>query len=1241
MRIALNFLVIGLSLSVAIAFSAERPKNLPIYFEENRGQFPADLKYSGRAGNLSIGVNSSETVVRLSDGKRSASVQFQLRDGNGNATVTGEALTENKTNYFIGNDESKWKRDVPNFLKVRQAQVYPGIDAVFYGNEHALEYDFVIAPGADPRSISWAIEGADSVSLDKQGQLHIRTAAGEIVEHAPIAYQGTKTIKSRFQIAQNGLVSFAVGKYNRSRPLTIDPVLTYSSYFGGSNSDNISGLAVDTTGALYLTGITISSDFPVTAGAFKTSLDLSGYYHAFVSKVTPAGNALSYSTFIGPVDYNNSLPAIAVDSFGSAYITGTVSTSYYPATVGAYKTTSSYPSAFLTKFNAAGNALAYSTLLGPGTPSTIAVDPTQQIAYVAGSSSSSTYPTTAGVFQPVLAATNGTSDAFITAVAPSGSSLIFSTFLGGTGSETVTKLVLDIAGQPVLSGSTIPLSTATQSDFPTTAGTLPLPSGKGSKVFIAKFSKDGTKLLLSTLFGGSGGDSSGDMALDSFGNFYIAGHTTSTDLPVTSTAFEQVLDTGFVAKISADAKTISYATYFYFGYIYGYYPYSQPRIAVDSTGRAILAGSAPSGFVPTYDAIQSGGGTLAISVLDPTGSYLPYATYLGSGGNLTGIVVDVAGDLYIAGNTQSTALPILNAYQKTLSPASYYTNDGFYAKIKMDNTVCYSSIATTPQSFSSTGGSGTLNVTAPSGCVWVASASGQYPYYNSSFLTNTTNFGTEVGSAAITFTVPKNFSVTPRSMGIQVGNQNVQILQASAVCTMSLSPSTTPVYPGGGGLSNIYATTPSGCSWVIVSDSSWVTPTITSGNYYYSNSTSSSGSANVRYVVAANNGPARTASLTIGGIPITISQQASTSSVDSTTFSFDSNTGTGSIKVTVPSNMAWTAAPFDPWIAVVSGASGTGPGTVNFSVGPNTGGIVRVSAIKVANQTVSITQRQTQALFADILPADAFFDGANLLRTLGITGGCAVNPLKFCPNDNVTNGQMAVFIVRAVMGGDNFTYSSTQHFSDVPPTHIFYTWIQKLYDLGYSTGCGSGLYCPDTNLTRAGAATLLIKGRWTGLNTYFYYNNVFTDVLYGDANASYIQALRDEGITAGCSVTQFCPTGLLTRGQAAVLLVRALYNQLLPGNAPIITSVSPNVLTRGQTTSVTVTGINALLYPSQFGLGADITFGAATATTANTMTLPVTVAATAALGPRSITNGNTNYLNPSNVLIGPNMITIK
>jgi len=234
-----------------------------------------------------------------------------------------------------------------------------------------------------------------------------------------------------------------------------------------------------------------------------------------------------------------------------------------------------------------------------------------------------------------------------------------------------------------------------------------------------------------------------------------------------------------------------------------------------------------------------------------------------------------------------------------------------------------------------------------------------------------------------------------------------------------------------------------------------------------------------------------------------------------------------------------------------------------------------------------------------------------------------------------------VFIVRAVMGGDNFTYSSTQHFSDVPPTHIFYTWIQKLYDLGYSTGCGSGLYCPDTNLTRAGAATLLIKGRWTGLNTYFYYNNVFTDVLYGDANASYIQALRDEGITAGCSVTQFCPTGLLTRGQAAVLLVRALYNQLLPGNAPIITSVSPNVLTRGQTTSVTVTGINALLYPSQFGLGADITFGAATATTANTMTLPVTVAATAALGPRSITNGNTNYLNPSNVLIGPNMITIK
>ena len=1240
MRIALNFLVIGLSLSAAVAFSADRPKNLPIYFEENRGQFPANLKYSGRAGNLSIGVNSSQTVVRLNDGKRSASVEFQLRGGSGNAAVTGESLTDNKTNYFIGNDESKWRRDVPNFLKVRQAQVYPGIDAVFYGNEHALEYDFVIAPGADPRAISWSIEGADSVSLDKQGQLHIRTAAGEIVEHAPIAYQGTKTVRTRFNIAKNGLVSFAVGKYDRSRPLTIDPVLTYSSYFGGSNADNISGLAVDTTGALYLTGMTSSSDFPVTSGAYKTSFDLPGYNYAFVSKVTPAGNALSYSTFIGPVDYNNNFPVIAVDSFGSAYITGTASTLNYPTTAGAYKTASSYSNVFLTKLNAAGNALAYSTLIGPGTPATIAVDPTQQIAYVAGSSSNSTYPTTAGVFQPALAGSNGNSDAFITAVSSTGSSLIFSTFLGGTGNDSATKLVLDPAGQPVVSGNTIPVSTATQSDFPTTAGTLPLPSGKGQKVFIAKFSKDGTKLLLATLFGGSGAEFSGDMALDSFGNFYIAGGTTSTDLPVTSTAFEQSLDVGFVAKISADAKSISYATYFYSGS--PYYTATQPKIAVDSSGRAILAGIALSNFIPTYDAIQSGGGTLGISVLDPTGSYLTYATYLGNGFNLTNIAVDVAGDVYIAGNTQSFAFPVLNAYQKTLSPAaSYYTTDGFYAKIKMDNTVCYSSIATTPLSFSSTGGLGTLNVTAPSGCVWVASATGQYSYYNSPFLTNTTNFGTVVGSAAITFTVPKNFSVTPRSMGIQVGNQTVQILQASAVCTMSLSPSTTPVYPGGGGLSNIYATTPSGCSWVIVSDSSWVTPTITSGNYYYSNSTSSSGSASVRYVVAANNGPARTASLTIGGIPIVISQQASTSSVDTTTFSFDANTGTGSIKITVPSNTAWTAAAFDPWIAIVSGASGTGPGIVNFSVTPNTFGIVRVSAIKVANQTVSITQRQTQTLFADILPADAFFDGANLLRTLGITGGCAVNPLKFCPNDNVTNGQMAVFIVRAVMGGDNFTYSSTQHFSDVPPTHIFYTWIQKLYDLGYSTGCGSGFYCPDTNLTRGSAATLLIKGRWTGLNPYFYYNNVFTDVLYGDVNASYIQALRDEGITAGCSVTQFCPTGLLTRGQAAVLLVRALYNQLLPGNAPIITSVSPNVLPRGQTTSVIVTGINALLYPSQFGLGGDITFGAATATSATTMTLPVTVAATAALGPRSITNGNMYYSNPSNVLIGPNMITVK
>lgn len=1233
MRTSTYLLLFGFVTYLSVAMCAERPANLPVYFEENRGQFTSELKYSGRAGGLTIGVKSTGTTLRLAEGKHMATVEMQLRGADTESEVRGEALTENRSNYFIGKDESLWKRDIPNFLKVRQSRVYPGIDAVFYGNEQRVEYDFVVAPGADVSQIAWAIRGAASVSLDREGQLHIRTAAGEILEHPPLAYQmvgdSRRAVKSRFRL-KNGLVSFELGKYDHDRELVIDPVITYSSYLGGSTNDSITGMALDSSGAMYVTGTTSSSDFPTTAGAYKTTSD--SYYYAFVTKVAPAGNTLSYSTYLGPVDYSTANLSIAVDNFGGAYIAGSTSNSLFPTTSGAYKTTPNiygYQSIFVARLTPTGNALSYSTLLGQATASSIAVDPSQQIAYVLGTSGSPSYPTTAGAYQPAI--NSNSVDAVITAVNPQGNGLVFSTFLGGSGSEFAAKILLDSLGQPIVTGTTTYTGTAKTSDFPVTAGAFSIPFAASQKAFLTKLSQDGTKLVFSTLFGGSGSDGAWDFTLDTSNNIYLTGSTTSSDLPVSSSAYDQSTENGYIAKLSADGKSILYLTY-WSTYNYYYQNASPIKIAVDPAGRVIAGQTAPSSFVPTYDAIQSSRGNTTISVLDAAGSYVSYATYFGMS-SVSGIATDLTGNLYLAGTTSSQAFPTVNGFQTNAK--NLFNNRGFYAKITMDNTVCFSNISTVPLSFSSDGGSGTMNVTAPAGCVWTSS----FPNYNS-FPAGVTNIGTVVGPAAITFTVPKNYSNTPRSMSIQVGNQTVQILQASAPCVLSLSPSNAPTFPGGGGISNIFGSIPSGCTWNFISDSSWVVPTIYNGNYYYSNSTSAFGSAAVRYVAAANNGPARTATLTLGGVPITISQQAGTSTVSTTSFSFDSNAGTGSFSVMVDTGVKWSATPFDPWVTITSGAAGTGPGTVNFSVAANSTGVVRVSAISVANQAVSVTQRQTTTLFSDIGPSSAYFDGANLLRTLGITAGCGVNPLKFCPDDSVTKGQMAVFVVRAVMGGDSFSYTTTPYFADVPATHAFFPWIQKLADLGYATSCSATTYCPETPQTRGGAATVLIKARWTGLSPYFYYYSVFTDVPYTDTNAPYIQALRDEGITAGCSVTQFCPLGTLTRGQAAILLVRALYNQLLPGNSPIITAVLPKVLTRGQTVSVTITGINTLIYPNLFTLGNDITFGAATATTATSITLPVTVAATALVGPRSIVNGYV-YSNPTNVLIGPNMVTIQ
>ena len=279
---------------------------------------------------------------------------------------------------------------------------------------------------------------------------------------------------------------------------------------------------------------------------------------------------------------------------------------------------------------------------------------------------------------------------------------------------------------------------------------------------------------------------------------------------------------------------------------------------------------------------------------------------------------------------------------------------------------------------------------------------------------------------------------------------------------------------------------------------------------------------------------------------------------------------------------AWTADANDGFATVSGADSGTGNGSVTFSITENKSGADQSVSLMVAGNAVTLTQRFTATTFSDVElgPSSPYFNGANLLRTNNITAGCRIRPVLYCPDQNVTRGEMAIFIVRTILGGgpavDNFSYSSMPYFTDVPATHEYFKWIQKLRDLGVTAGCTVTTYCPDANIPRNQMAIFIVRAR-LGSTAKFTYDSTpyFTDEPATDTSYfKYIQKLKDIGITAGCTATTYCPNDLVTRGQMAIFLVWAGFNDLLSGTAPLITSVVPNDGAPGQSVSVHITGIN-------------------------------------------------------------------
>jgi Ca2+-binding RTX toxin-like protein len=658
-------------------------RKLPLSFVPNAGQTDDQVRYYTRGPGHAFYFTSHKAVLSLIKAKRAVALDLTPLGANPNARLEAGARGSGKVNY-IG--RSRRETNLPTYEKLVYRDLWPGIDMVFRGASGKLEYEFHLRPGADPSKIRLAYKGAQGLSLGANGNLLVRTPLGALPDSRPRSYQRVgsrrRAVESRFLLKSGGRAyGFGLGAtYDRRRPLVIDPALAYSTYLGGSGDDFGEWIAVDSAGAAYVSGVTYSSDFPTSAGAFDPSYEGGG--DAFVTKLNPSGSDVAYSTYLGGSDVDVG-EGIAVDSQGAAYITGLSASADFPTTAGAFDTSANgRGDAFLAKLSPDGSSLAYSTYLGGSSflddgGVGIAVD-SQGAAYVTGSTGSTDFPTTAGAFDT---SANGGYEAFITKLNASGSGIVYSTFLGGSNNDSGLGIAIGGAGSVYVTGG------ADSADFPTTAGAFDTTQNDPSDAFVTKLNAAGSGLVYSTYLGGGAFDQGGGIAVDAAGRAYISGQTGSGDFPSTVGAFDTThngVSDVFVTKLNATGSALAYSTYLGgTGDDYG------NRIAVDGSGAAYITGLSESADFPTsagaLDTSANGGRDAFVTKLNPPGSALGYSTYLGGASNDigVGIAVDSGGSAYVTGYSTSSDFPTTAGALDTSFNGGDSFGDPFVTKLNL------------------------------------------------------------------------------------------------------------------------------------------------------------------------------------------------------------------------------------------------------------------------------------------------------------------------------------------------------------------------------------------------------------------------------------------------------------------------------------------------------------------------------------------------------------------------------
>jgi hypothetical protein len=656
---------------------------LPLRFEANQGQLHPDVRYAARAGAYSLALKSTGPSLSLG----SQRIDISLLNSNRAPRIEALDPVPTRTDYFVGSRD-RWRSNVPSFARVRYAAVYPGIDIVYYGNRSQLEYDFVLAPGADPRAIRMRFDGARRVALSPSGDLMV----DDMIQKRPVIYQENprREIAGRYILLGRNTVGVRVQKYDRSRQLVIDPVLSYLTYMGGTGTDRINAAKLHNN-LLYVTGQIGNQDLSATGNGYNTVNAGGTDIFLAVIDVTPgSGYPVTYFTYFGGTGNDVAL-ALDVDANGVAYITGGTNSADFPL-AGAFQTTGGAAGALdafvilLDPKSSGADALLYSTYLGGATADDvgngIAVGPDKMV-YVVGTTRSSDFPLTGSAFQPVLW---GAQDAFIAKVDPhAGAPLVYSTYLGGEGQDD---------GRAILAGANglIYFAASTLSDNFPMAGAQYRGIRVGAEdviVGVMDLTKSGDQsLVYSTFFGGTGNEEVRGMAFDGKGNVIVTGYTLSTDLPVTADAIQSSNGGNGDAFVAVFNPSLTYTNGLlfstYFGGAHGDVGY---QVAGDAAGNLYVAGYTLSSDLPiagTIPQAEWGKGTDLFVAKFKTGiggrGAYEFSTYLGATGTYipTALVLGADGTVYVTGYG-GIGLPATdNAVQGGFAG----TTDGFIAVLK-------------------------------------------------------------------------------------------------------------------------------------------------------------------------------------------------------------------------------------------------------------------------------------------------------------------------------------------------------------------------------------------------------------------------------------------------------------------------------------------------------------------------------------------------------------------------------